>query len=107
MTSTGTVRGGTEYEGQDHDEVPSAGEVRFLRVMRVVCGLAVPVAAAAGLARIVDGGTEAMEVVAAILAVAFTALFCAYSGARARQLQTLRDEATAASSTNPNESETP
>ena len=73
-------------------EVPSAGEIRFLRAMRVLCGLAVTACAVMGAVRIADSGGDIAEILTAACAVATCALFCAHAGARADQLQTLRDE---------------
>lgn len=103
MTSDDTARSGEEHEGQDHDEleeIPTLGEIRFHRIMRLACGLAVWPVGAFGLVRISESGGDPMEVVTTIVAVAMTALFCVYAGVQASQLQTVRDEATAPSGTN-------
>lgn len=99
MTSDDTARDAEAREGQDHDEVevPTLAEIRFHRVMRLLCGLAVWPVAAVGLVRIAESGGDLMEVAAAIVAVATVALFCAYASVQASQLQTIRDEATASS----------
>lgn len=81
-------------------EVPSLGEIRFCRLMRLVCGLAVWPVGAFGLVRIAESGGDFAEVVTAIVAVSVTAAFCAFAGVQVTQLQTARDEATAPSSTN-------
>lgn len=94
MTSDNTARDAEDREGQDDQaDAPSRGEIRFLRFMRLVLGLAVPVVAVVGIDRIATSGGDPLEVVTAFVAVAVTALFCAYAGARATQLQTEYDEA--------------
>jgi hypothetical protein len=101
MTSTDTARDGDDREGQDHEaeEIPSVGEIRFHRAMRLVCGLAVWPVAAIGIVRIAESGIDPMEIVTTVVAVATVVLFCAYAGARANELQTARDEATASPAT--------
>lgn len=99
MTSDRTTAGGDDREGQDHDEteVPTLADIRFQRLMRLLCGLAVPVVAVVGAYRIAEAGGDPLEVVATVVAVATVALFSAFAGAQATQLQTAYDEATAPS----------
>jgi hypothetical protein len=96
MTSDNTAHDTDDNEGQDHDEaeVPTLAEIRFARLMRLLCGLAVWPVAAFGLVRIAESGGDPMEVVATVVAVATMALFCAFAGVQATQLQTAYDEAT-------------
>ena len=73
-------------------EVPSLSEIRFLRAMRLLCGLAVTACAVMGAVRIAESGGSLSEILTTACAVAMCALFCAHAGQRADQLQTLRDE---------------
>jgi hypothetical protein len=99
MTSNDTAHGDEAPEGQDHDEteVPTLSEIRFHRVMRLVCGLAVWPVAIWGMVRIAESGGDLAEVGTAIVATATVALFSAFAGVQANQLQTAYDEATAPS----------
>lgn len=82
----------TEPTTTDTDETPSLSEIRFLRAMRLLCGLAVTACAVMGAIRIAESGGALSEILTAACAVVMCALFCAHAGQRADQLQTLRDE---------------
>lgn len=77
-------------------EVPSAGEIRFLRAMRLLCGLAATACAVMGAVRIAEADGAVAEILTTAVAVTTCALLCAHAGVRADQLQTLRDEAATA-----------
>jgi hypothetical protein len=102
MNSDNTAPDSEAREGQDHDEaeVPTLAEIRFARLMRLLCGLAVPVVAVIGLVRIAEADDLldlVLESAGTIVAVVVTAAFCALAGVQATQLQTVYDEATAPS----------
>jgi hypothetical protein len=98
MTSDNTTSGTEDREGQDHEteEIPTLAEIRFHRVMRLILGLAVWPVGIWGMVRVAESGGDLAEVATAIVATATVALFCAFAGVQASQLQTARDEAEAA-----------
>jgi hypothetical protein len=99
MTSNDTRPDATGPEGQDHEDTMAGwlGMIRFLRVMRLVCVLAVPVVAAMGLVSIVQSGGDPAEVGIAIGGTAAMACFSYFAGRQATRLQTKYGEATAPS----------
>lgn len=96
MTSDNTAPFNEAREGQDHEDRMKAwlGAIRFARVMRLVCGVGVPLIAVMGVLGIVQTGGDPAEIGIAIGGTAIMAGFSYFAGRQANRIQTRYDQAT-------------